>query len=256
MNGLLTRPFVRQASSIYAMQAIGMAAAMLTSVLIARTLGPTGKGAVDLFVLLTSLIAEFGLTRITSRFTYPLANRGRPLAQVHGNAVVAATLLGTLGLSAAAVLSALREAFGDTIDVPQLVLVLGIRGLPCLFGRVDRADARRGPSAVDFPGAGCCVRRLACCGGTSRSRWCLQSRSRHRDHRCRRCGRRRVALQSRQAAALPRQARRRLGELRRKPPVRPRAAPRQVDANWLHFRIRPYWLSVRWSAWPAWASMR
>ena len=95
MNGLLTRPFVRQASSIYAMQAIGMAAAMLTSVLIARTLGPTGKGAVDLFVLLTSLIAEFGLLGITYGFTYSLANRGRPLAQVHGNAVVAATLLGT-----------------------------------------------------------------------------------------------------------------------------------------------------------------
>ena len=126
VTSLLRRPFVRQASSIYALQAVGMGAGLLTSIAIARVLGPAGKGSVDLFVLLTTLIAEFGLLGITYGFTYSLANRGRPLAQVHGNAVVAAVALGVVGLGLAVVLLALREVLGGAIDVAQVVFVLAI----------------------------------------------------------------------------------------------------------------------------------
>ena len=90
-------------------------------------LGPAEKGAVDLFVLLTSLIAEFGLLGITYGFTYSIANRGRPLRR--------STATPSWPLSPryhrawlGVVLVALREVLGDAIDLAQIVFVLAIAG--------------------------------------------------------------------------------------------------------------------------------
>ncbi len=66
---------------------------------IARTLGPGLKGQIDIFNLLTSFLVDFGTLGIGSGLLFQLANRGRPLAEVHGTGL--AFSLGA-GLAAAA----------------------------------------------------------------------------------------------------------------------------------------------------------
>ena len=112
---------MRQAFGIYVLQAVGMAAALLTSVVIARSLELAGKGPLDLFVISTTLVAEFGLLGIAYGFTYVLANRGWPLAEAHGNALVAAVIPGMIpGVGLAMLVLGTAGFLGGSVDVPRL----------------------------------------------------------------------------------------------------------------------------------------
>ena len=128
MKAFAKRPFVRQAFGIYVLQAVGMAAALVTSIVFARSLGAAGKGATDLFVVLTTLVAEFGLLGIAYGFTYVLANRGWPLAQAHGNALVAALIPGAIGVGLALLVLGTAGVLRGAVDVPLVVLLLIIVG--------------------------------------------------------------------------------------------------------------------------------
>ena len=73
---------------IYTLQFATVALGLLGGIIVARVLGPTGKGMVDLFQLLYTLLMELGLVGFNSGLLYHLANRGRPLGEVHGTALV------------------------------------------------------------------------------------------------------------------------------------------------------------------------
>lgn len=83
------------------------------SIPVARILGPTQKGVLNLFSLLTGLLAEFGLFGVNSGLVYYLANRKIPLTRVHYAAIQASAILGSLCL---AVILAFRPGFDRAFE--------------------------------------------------------------------------------------------------------------------------------------------
>lgn len=84
------------AMRIYLLQAITLGLGMVSSVIVARTLGPSDKGIVDLLRVLTSFILDFGLLGFGSGLLYYLANRQESVARVHGTGLAFAALMGAL----------------------------------------------------------------------------------------------------------------------------------------------------------------
>ena len=93
----------KDAITIYIYQGFSVATGVVSSILIARTLGPEGKGLFNLFSLLTMLIVEFGLLGINSGLLFYLTNQHKPLAEVHGSAIayslVSGIIVATIGIS-------------------------------------------------------------------------------------------------------------------------------------------------------------
>ena len=106
IESLLTGgPIRRDAFRIYVNQTLTLGLALVGSIIVARTLGPDQKGIFDLFNLLSSFIVDFGLLGFGSGLLYYLANKGRPLSEVHGTgcifsiiAGIITVLIGWLGL--------------------------------------------------------------------------------------------------------------------------------------------------------------
>ncbi len=95
----------RDSIQIYVLQALTQGLALVGGIIVARTLGPGKKGIFDLFSLLSSFITDFGLLGFGSGLLYYLANKGRPLIEVHGTgftfsiiAGIPTVLIGWLGL--------------------------------------------------------------------------------------------------------------------------------------------------------------
>jgi O-antigen/teichoic acid export membrane protein len=104
-NLLTGGPIRRDAFQIYVIQGLTLGLALVGSIIVARTLGPAKKGIFDLFNLLSSFITDFGLLGFGSGLLYYLANKGRPLGEVHGTgfifsiiAGIPTVLIGWLGL--------------------------------------------------------------------------------------------------------------------------------------------------------------
>jgi O-antigen/teichoic acid export membrane protein len=118
----------RNALQILFLQVGGISIGLIASIIVGRTLGPEGKGVVDVFRLLTSLLAELGLFGMTTGLLYHFANQGRPLAQVHGTGLIYAVVAGviTLALGALAI-DAWRGLFPGLED-PLIVLAFGLSG--------------------------------------------------------------------------------------------------------------------------------
>lgn len=96
------------ATRIYALQFGTIAASLVTSVLIARSLGPARKGVVDLFNLLNAFINDLGGLGFGTGLLYFLIVHRRPSSAVHG-----AALGFSLGVGAVI-------AFGGFIALPLL----------------------------------------------------------------------------------------------------------------------------------------
>ena len=91
-----TRSLGWDALRIYALQFAILGFGLFSGVVVARVLGPTGKGVVDLFQLLNTFLVELGLVGFNSGLLYYLANRGRPLAEVHGTGLLFSGIAGGL----------------------------------------------------------------------------------------------------------------------------------------------------------------
>lgn len=89
---------------------------LLGSILVARVLGPEQKGVVDVFNLIGAFITDIGLLGFGSGIFYYLANRKRPLGEIHGTTL-------RYSLTAGAVL--------------MLIGLLGIRYWRSLFPGVE-----------------------------------------------------------------------------------------------------------------------
>ena len=125
---LLSSGYVRQATTVYFFQGITVVAAFVGSIVLARALGPTGKGTVDLFLLLLTIVVEVALLGISSGFLYQLANIKRPFHHIHGDAIAAAAAVGLLGvLLALAAPSFFAELVGD-LPVAYAAVALAAAG--------------------------------------------------------------------------------------------------------------------------------
>lgn len=81
---------------IYILQFLVLIFGLFSSIIIARVLGPEAKGTVDLFNLLNSFILDFGMLGFGSSLLYYLANKQRPLKEIHGTGLVFALAMGSL----------------------------------------------------------------------------------------------------------------------------------------------------------------
>jgi O-antigen/teichoic acid export membrane protein len=85
--------------SIFLLHMLSLGVGLAASIPVARLLGPTQKGVLNLFSLLTGLITEFGLFGLNSGLLYRLANRKTTVATVHAAALWGSVLLGSLCFS-------------------------------------------------------------------------------------------------------------------------------------------------------------
>ncbi len=106
-------------AKIFLYNSLSLCLGMFGSIIIARVLGPTQKGVLNLYSLLTTLIAELGLLGLNSGLLYLLANRKTPLERIHFAAIRGALILGGASLGVVALL------------VP--LLSVGFQGLPTQF---------------------------------------------------------------------------------------------------------------------------
>jgi O-antigen/teichoic acid export membrane protein len=84
------------ALQIYIIQFLALGIALVGSVIVARTLGPANKGVFDLFNLINSFIVELGFLGFGSGLLYHLANKGRPLHEVHGTGLLFSLVIGLM----------------------------------------------------------------------------------------------------------------------------------------------------------------
>ena len=127
-------PLTGDILTIFLFHFLSLLSGMVGSIVVARALGPTQKGLLNLFSLLTTLLTEFGLFGLNSGLLYYLANRKTPLARVH-----AAALWGSLALGGAcfvAVVAFFRPLLTAFQGLPPyFVLTAGILG-PFLLYRM------------------------------------------------------------------------------------------------------------------------
>ncbi len=158
IRSLVARRFVLQAGQIYVFQGLSMAAGLLSSILVARTLGPAGKGVLDLYALLPSAIVELGLLGIPSGLLFLLMNRKITLSVVHGDTLAVAGIATAVGVALAALGSSqIASLFGE---LPPAFAAVGLvlAGViayvaigPNLLIGIDRAPLAYGiPFAVQL----------------------------------------------------------------------------------------------------------
>jgi O-antigen/teichoic acid export membrane protein len=122
-------PLWLRAANIYVFQGLSLGLGLVASVLSARTLGPAGKGVLDLFGLLNSVIVEFGLFGIGSGLLYQVANQRHPVAQVHSNAIAVSAAVGGVGLAAAVLAPSIAVALVGPIPNTVATVALALAGV-------------------------------------------------------------------------------------------------------------------------------
>lgn len=119
---------------IYVLQFATLGFGLVGSIVIARVLGPSNKGVVDLFGLLVQFLTDFGSLGLYAGLLYFLANRGRPLSEVHGTGVAFSVFLGAMLVPAG--LAALPLLEGALPGLPPWAIVLGLVLAPTAVYRV------------------------------------------------------------------------------------------------------------------------
>ncbi len=124
--------FVRRSSATFATQVVCLLFGVVTSVLVARILGPEGKGLFALCVLSSLIITHFFSLGVAPATTYYLADRRFPLKEVLGN-----NLLLAGGLGGGGVLVGLIVVLGFRSrlfpDIPAGYLCLSLALVPVLL---------------------------------------------------------------------------------------------------------------------------
>ncbi len=87
---------------IYIFQFLGLAVGLVSGIIVARILGPEDKGILNLYALTISIVRDFGLLGIGSGLLFYIANRNKPLEQIHSIGLVysiaAGLIAGTVGI--------------------------------------------------------------------------------------------------------------------------------------------------------------
>ena len=124
--------FIRRSSATFATQVACLLLGVVSSVLVARILGPEGKGLLTLCVLFPLTITHFSSLGVAPATTYYLASRRFPFKEVLGN-----DLLLAVGLGGGGVLVGLIVILGfrqDLFpDIPAGYLFLSLALVPVLL---------------------------------------------------------------------------------------------------------------------------
>jgi len=85
---------IADAAKIWVFQCLTVFLGLIGGIIIARVLGPREKGVVDLYVLLTTMIADIGGLGVSSGLLFYLAKRNNPPSQIHGAGIIFALFVG------------------------------------------------------------------------------------------------------------------------------------------------------------------
>src|SRR5262245_52097051 len=103
--------------------------AMITTLVTARFLGPTGRGEIAAATSWVAMFCTFGHLSVAHVLMYVLGNDGRARFPALVGSVMAITVAATLG--AWAIVAALQVASGGAVfgDIPPVVLLIAFAGL-------------------------------------------------------------------------------------------------------------------------------
>lgn len=96
IKGMLRGEIAHNASRMLVLQFLTMIVGFIFSVIVARVLGPEEKGKVDLFLLLTNYIIEFGMLGAGTGFLYYQTNKKEKLEYIHGTSLLFCCMMGVL----------------------------------------------------------------------------------------------------------------------------------------------------------------
>ena len=93
---ILSSEMIQNASKMLVLQIVTTIIGFISSILIARTLGPEDKGKVDLFLLLTNYIVEFGIIGVGTGFLYYQTNQKIKIELIHGTSLFFCGIMGLI----------------------------------------------------------------------------------------------------------------------------------------------------------------
>ncbi len=130
---LLTGDFVRKVAAIFGAKLIGVALAAISTIVVARVLGPQGRGLFALATTVTGIGIQFGLLGLHSANTYFVARDRNVLSSLFGNSVLVGFVIGTVivGVSSLVCLFA-----PELMPISGTLLVLALLAIP--FGIVQQ----------------------------------------------------------------------------------------------------------------------
>ena len=92
---ILSSEMIQNASKMLVLQIVTTIIGFISSIIIARTLGPEDKGKVDLFLLLTNYIVEFGIIGVGTGFLYYQTNQKIKIELIHGTSLFFCGIMGS-----------------------------------------------------------------------------------------------------------------------------------------------------------------
>lgn len=93
---ILSSEMIQNASKMLVLQIVTTIIGFISSIIIARTLGPEDKGKVDLFLLLTNYIVEFGIIGVGTGFLYYQTNQKIKIELIHGTSLFFCGIMGLI----------------------------------------------------------------------------------------------------------------------------------------------------------------
>lgn len=130
------------ATRVFALQFVTSGIALVTSVAVARALGPSQKGTVDLFNLLTGFINDLGALGFGTGLLHSLVVRHRRVGAVHGAAIAFAGVVGIATLAAGWLALPLARAVFP--GLPNWAMVLAFSGAAVTYYRLIWANLMTG----------------------------------------------------------------------------------------------------------------
>mgnify|MGYP000383172901 CR=1 FL=1 len=129
--------FSWQVSITFLSRVISLFIGVGTSIILARFLGPYGKGVYSLAILLPSMVVTFGNLGVGPATTYYVARNEFPKSKILGNNVLLTAIISTIGISVGIIMVfTFRMSFLKGIPVKYLLLSLVLVPLQLFFAYV------------------------------------------------------------------------------------------------------------------------
>lgn len=125
--------FIRNVASTFTAQIFTLALTIASSVVIARSLGPGGKGSIALAMLLPNMLALVLNGGISASNVYYAGSRRIEITKLSANSMTFAVLATAIAGIAVAVLFGTGLSAKIVPDVPAILLLIGLLSFPALF---------------------------------------------------------------------------------------------------------------------------
>lgn len=130
--------FTRRTLITFVSQALGFLAAMATSIIVARVLGPHGKGVYSLALVVPSLLVSLTSVGIGPAAAFYAGKRFFPPQDILGNNILSSLLLGVVAMAAGVIVILFWSAkIFPGVETRYLFLGLPVISLSLLFGSTN-----------------------------------------------------------------------------------------------------------------------